>query len=813
MRNGHTPKKGASQFNTNALRKHLRDDAYDPIPVITNGKKPLLDKWQTKIKVSDAEIDSWDKRPGEKSTGLLTHRLPGFDIDIKVLDAAVAVEKLVHARFKGQGKILVRVGYAPKRLVPFKTDKPFKKIVVNLIAPGDIEHKGQKIELLAEGQQFVAFGIHEDTRKPYLWFGGEPGKIKRSELPSINEAEARKLVDDAVELLIRDHGYKRAKERPEKDRGNGDGAASGGSEDWAYLIGSIREGHQLHNSTRDLAMKLVASGMGGGAAVNFIRGLMDASDVRHDQRWKDRRDDIIRLVESAEAKLKADKAAEIASWPDPVDLWGKFDPPELPRGLLPKLIEDYAFTQAKRMGVDPSGIAVSGLVVCASAITDRIQLNMRKYDDQWRESARVWAGLVGPPSTKKSPIISNAVDPLKEPDKELLNNYLSAKVRYNNLSKEEKAREEAPLEKRLRMTDTTIEAAQDVLHGSPDGLLLDQDELSGWFGSMDKYGGKGGAAKDRGFWLSSFNGGSYPINRVGRGSFIIPNHSTNVIGGIQNDVIRKLSAESYDDGFMQRMILVVLRPAGVGEDAPAPPAAEAYAELIERLLELTPPPKPNIWKALQDYDEVLRFDAKAQKILEELDQRHVRLQELLETINKKLSTSIGKYNGYFGKLCVLFHCIDHAYEKSLPRVVTEATARRVANFLQSFVLPHAVAFYSGVLGLADDHDRLANFAGFILARKMERVTNRDIARGDGSMRKLYKRGGTEEMFEQLEALGWLARTAGGRTTKVGTDHWLVNPKVHIQFAERGRNEAKRRGEAQKLILQKVLKSKESDYEL
>jgi hypothetical protein len=46
----------------------------------------------------------------------------------------------------------------------------------------------------------------------------------------------------------------------------------------------------------------------------------------------------------------------------------------------------------------------------------------------------------------------------------------------------------------------------------------------------------------------------------------------------------------------------------------------------------------------------------------------------------------------------------------LPEIVTEASARRVADFLHGFLRPHAVAFYVGVLGLSSDHDRLANVA-------------------------------------------------------------------------------------------------------
>ena len=39
-----------------------------------------------------------------------------------------------------------------------------------------------------------------------------------------------------------------------------------------------------------------------GAAVNYLRGLMDAATCPHDERWEDRRADIPRLVNSATEK-------------------------------------------------------------------------------------------------------------------------------------------------------------------------------------------------------------------------------------------------------------------------------------------------------------------------------------------------------------------------------------------------------------------------------------------------------------------------------------------------------------------------------
>src|SRR5690606_18742056 len=93
-------------------------------------------------------------------------------------------------------------------------------------------------------------------------------------------------------------------------------------------------------------------------------------------------------------------------YPHPHDPWAMFDPPSLPKGLLPKVIEQFAFDRADIIGCDESGLAMSALTVCASAITDRIAVRMKRHDPRWHEATRLWVSLVGDPSIKKSPIIN-----------------------------------------------------------------------------------------------------------------------------------------------------------------------------------------------------------------------------------------------------------------------------------------------------------------------------------------------------------------------------------------------------------------------
>jgi hypothetical protein len=153
-----------------------------------------------------------------------------------------------------------------------------------------------------------------------------------------------------------------------------------------------------------------------------------------------------------------------------------------------------------------------------------------------------------------------------------------------------------------------------------------------------------------------------------------------------------------------------------GRDEPPGQAVLDYEKMVRKLFALEPATtllelEPPMTGSIMRVGTPLKFDGGALKIREELERKHLDLM-LLEGLNRKLTSHFGKYNGIFARLCLVWHCVEHAAcgVGELPAVVTEATARRVADFLHGFLKPHAVAFYVGVLGLSNDHDRLANVA-------------------------------------------------------------------------------------------------------
>src|SRR5262249_8946084 len=147
-------------------------------------------------------VAAWaDERPGELSTGIRTSDTPGFDIDIRDERVADEVQQALLNMISGGGPILKRVGQPPKRLIPFRCVTPFKKMSATFKAPDGTVHK---VEVLADGQQFVAEGIHEDTQQPYRWAENVSLlNVAHEHLPLVDGAFARRFIAEASELMRR----------------------------------------------------------------------------------------------------------------------------------------------------------------------------------------------------------------------------------------------------------------------------------------------------------------------------------------------------------------------------------------------------------------------------------------------------------------------------------------------------------------------------------------------------------------------------------------------------------------------------------
>ncbi len=193
------PKLNPALGPTTHLRLLMLRQGYQPVPVM--GKRPLLPDWRAAAaRADEAELQRWtttfsypNAKGGQSTyrgdqhsnTGLLCGQLVGVDID--VLDAPLAERLEGLAREMLGDTPLLRIGRAPKRLLAYRTATPMAKAetVEGLKLPNG---SPAQIEILGQGQQFVAYGIHPDTQQDYEWPGQGPDTVALADLPAVTEA-------------------------------------------------------------------------------------------------------------------------------------------------------------------------------------------------------------------------------------------------------------------------------------------------------------------------------------------------------------------------------------------------------------------------------------------------------------------------------------------------------------------------------------------------------------------------------------------------------------------------------------------------
>ncbi len=163
----------------------LFDNGYAPIPIRPGEKRPAVKGWSD-VRIDQAQVEAWARVHTSHGIGLLTGNLVAIDVDILDPDIAHQMGQIVERRL---GTTLMRVGLWPKRLYLARTDTPFAKLQIG------------KLEILGQGQQLVAFGIHPDSRQPYYWPGGDsPFDIPLCDLPRVNEADCKALLSELAGL-------------------------------------------------------------------------------------------------------------------------------------------------------------------------------------------------------------------------------------------------------------------------------------------------------------------------------------------------------------------------------------------------------------------------------------------------------------------------------------------------------------------------------------------------------------------------------------------------------------------------------------
>lgn len=170
--------------------RQLIAGGYSIIPLKPGSKHPTLTNWTNRD--CKNEIDAWLDGPMRTwGVGILAKHNPAIDIDCDDPDVVRQVFRAVR-EIVGDCRAY-RIGRAPRVLLVFRTDEPFKKL--RSAKYEDLLERTNQVEILADGQQFAAYHIHPGTGKPYSWPAGGPAEILSDELPLLTRVHAEKIIE------------------------------------------------------------------------------------------------------------------------------------------------------------------------------------------------------------------------------------------------------------------------------------------------------------------------------------------------------------------------------------------------------------------------------------------------------------------------------------------------------------------------------------------------------------------------------------------------------------------------------------------
>lgn len=181
---------------------NLVDLGYEIVPIKKGKKFPTLQGWQD-IRATREDVDNWlGNGHADGGVGVLCRKTVAVDIDC--LDKGIN-HRLLHWLDENIGKSPIRVGQKPKCIAAFRVDGAFKKI--KSCEYEDTAGNRHAVEVLADGQQFVAFGIHPSTQQPYRWVREDISQIPQNKLPVISQEQAERFVEYFEQLAHKQEGW------------------------------------------------------------------------------------------------------------------------------------------------------------------------------------------------------------------------------------------------------------------------------------------------------------------------------------------------------------------------------------------------------------------------------------------------------------------------------------------------------------------------------------------------------------------------------------------------------------------------------
>lgn len=287
--------------------------------------------------------------------------------------------------------------------------------------------------------------------------------------------------------------------------------------------------------------------------------------------------------------------------------------------MLPDSFRPFIEDVQERIQCPVDFLAVGAMTALSAAVGRRRRIYGKLHDD-WAVTPNLWGMFIGRPSAMKSPALASVAEPLQRIERELGKAHeeraATAKAEQKVQSLKVKSAEDTAkkrltagddtadivellaavemseplpvLREQVVVNDATVEALQVVMAGSPKGVIMLRDELSGWLKKLEAED----QAESRSFILTSYNGNQpFIVNRIMRGITEVPYCCLSVLGCIQPSKIANVTkaaiSGSSDDGLIQRFQMAVW-PDDAGhwkniDRQPDYQASRVYGEVFEHL--------------------------------------------------------------------------------------------------------------------------------------------------------------------------------------------------------------------------------------
>lgn len=495
---------------------------------------------------------------------------------------------------------------------------------------------------------------------------------------------------------------------------------------------------------------------------------------------------------------------EIEPWTGkPVDVYSEQPCPNFPLDVLPQVLIEYAQGYSDSSGFDVGAFAFTTLFGTMGLIDKRARI---KASDTWFQPPIIWAALADSSGGGKSMVISTGAKLLNSINKKIVADSMREFDTFNKTKAKPPRTEGADLLKpdwhQIVVEDTTTEALADVLKTNPRGVTLIADEMTGFIGNLDAYSG-GGGDRDRGIYLSAYDGGSKTINRKGAGYTYVPNFAVSILTGVQPaklaDLYKK-SAAGGADGLYQRFLTYNMQPAksmninsklGTFTEI----NAQALANQIERWTQ------DNVF--LRDFPSL---SSEAAKVVEDYCNAMSGIAK--RTVNERFREHLFKYKGFLLRIALGLHVIHAAARGEMFGGIVEVESINRAKSLLSCLYHHSDSIYN----LLDvDNGTTAKtrlVAEIILVKKIDTFSFGDVSRQVEPSRNWTKLE-REAVFDRLIEFDWIRDVtpmSSGRRGRPTMGKFIVNSAVHSEFSDTTNRLAIGRGERFDL-LQKTIQAK------